>query len=202
MTPADTPGIAAGGVAAVVNHLLASAAWARERLAAHAGRTVELRLPPAAATLTIMPGGTLAPAAPGTAPDTTLVASPGLLLRLAARDPRAWQDVGIEGDTGLAETAGFLFRNLRWDFEEDLSRATGDVLAHRIGETLRGLERWRVQTAEAWTGALGTYVTEEEPLVASRAEIERFNREVDRLRDDVARLEARIARVTPRSATA
>jgi len=67
------------------------------------------------------------------------------------------------------------------------------VLAHRIGETLRGLERWRVQTAEAWTGALGTYVTEEEPLVASRAEIERFNREVDRLRDDVARLEARIA---------
>jgi ubiquinone biosynthesis protein UbiJ len=101
----------------------------------------------------------------------------------------------VAGDASLAETVGLLARNLRWDFEEDLSRLMGDALAHRVGETVRGLERWRAQTAASWGGALGAYVTEEQPLVASRTEIEQFNGEVDRLRDDVERLAARIDRL-------
>ena len=45
--------------------------------------------------------------------------------------------VKIEGDVQLAAEIGWLAENLRWDFEEDLSRVVGDVPAHALADAAR-----------------------------------------------------------------
>ena len=45
--------------------------------------------------------------------------------------------VKIEGDVQLAAELGWLAENLRWDFEEDLSRVLGDVPAHALADAAR-----------------------------------------------------------------
>lgn len=114
------------------------------------------------------------------------------MLRLAARDETAWQDVEITGDTDFAAAIHHIARNLRWDVEEDLSRVFGDIAAHRMAETGRALNRWGGQALENTARALAEYWTEEQPLIAARYDLDDFNRSVDALRDDVARLEKRI----------
>ena len=54
-----------------------------------------------------------------------------------------------------------------------------------------GLGRWQRDTVRSFTQAMAAYWTDEQPLVAAKANVERFVREVDSLRDDVARLEKR-----------
>jgi len=62
-------------------------------------------------------------------------------------------------------------------------------------ETARKLDHWGRQGADNLARSFAEYWTEEQPLIAGRADVEQFNREVDALRDDVARLEKRIERI-------
>ncbi len=156
------------------------------------GKTARFEVPPLAVSLVVLENGEVgAPTAPS-APSVTIRLTPGLLLRLAARDDNAWRDVEVSGDTDFASAIHQLVRNLRWDIEEDLSRFFGDVAAHRMAESGRSLRRWGEQTAEHTGRTLAGYWTEEDPVIASTSEVNEFNRAVDVLRDDVARLEKRI----------
>lgn len=178
--------------AAGINHLLRGAAWARAELRRHAGKTARFDIVPARFSLTVLDGGEVAVAAAATAPEVTLRLTPGLMLRLAARDESAWTEVAAAGDTDFAATINQLARGLRWDYEEDLSRVFGDIAAHRMAETARAVRRWSGQSMENVARSFAEYWTEERPLIASAREVEEFNREVDVLRDDAARLEKRL----------
>ena len=118
------------------------------------------------------------------------------MLRLAAHDEGAWREIDITGDTDLASAIHHVARNLRWDAEEDLSRVFGDIVAHRMAEAGRTLQRWGTQAADNTARSFTEYWTEEEPLIASRRDLDEFGRAVDELRDDAARLEKRIERLT------
>ena len=98
----------------------------------------------------------------------------------------------MSGDTDFATVLNHIWRNLRWDIEEDLARVFGDIAAHRMVRAGKTLEEWRAQSFESITRSFAEYWTEERPLIAHARDIESFNRDVDRLRDDVARLEKRI----------
>lgn len=135
-------------------------------------------------------------APPEIAPDVTIRLTPGIMLRLAARDATAWNDIAVEGDPQLAAALNHIARNIRWDVEEDLSRVFGDIAAHRMVESGRKLDSWGRQGADNLARSFAEYWTEEQPLIAGRADVEQFNREVDALRDDVARLEKRIEQIT------
>jgi ubiquinone biosynthesis accessory factor UbiJ len=178
-----------------MNHVLRGNAWALERLAPLAGKTVRIECVPFVLALQIRDGGELAPAPADTAPDATIRVSPGAMLRLVANDENAWTEIDIAGDTDLATAVNQVWRNVRWDFEEDLARVFGDIAAHRMAETGRTLKRWGTQSADNLARSLAEYWTEEDPLIARRRDVEQFNAEVDRFRDDVARLEKRIARL-------
>lgn len=181
--------------AAAVNHLLRGAAWARAELRRHAGKTACFELVPARFSLTVLDSGEVAAAPADAAPAVTLKLSPGVMLRLAAREESAWTEVEAAGDTGFAATISQLAHNLRWDIEEDLSRVFGDVAAHRLAETGRALHRWGGQSLENLARAFAEYWTEEQPLIVSAREVAEFNRAVDALRDDLARLEKRVERL-------
>jgi ubiquinone biosynthesis protein UbiJ len=177
---------------AFINHLLRGASWARDELRRFSGKTARFEVMPLALSLTVLESGEVAPAAAADAPAVTIRLSPGLMLRLAARDETAWREVGIAGDAGFASAINHLARNLRWDVEEDLSRAFGDIAAHRIAESGRTVGRWGKQAFLNTGRSFAEYWTEERPLVASSHDLDDFNRAVDELRDDVARLEQRI----------
>ena len=178
--------------AGFINHLLRGASWARDALKPFAGRTARIEAVPFALALTVVESGEITPAAAGAAPSVTLRLTPGVLLRLAARDEDAWREIEIAGDTDFAAAIHHVARNLRWDVEEDLSRVFGDIAAHRMAETGRTIRRWGEQAADNTARSFAEYWTEEQPLIAARRDLEEFGRTVDRLRDDAARLEKRI----------
>ncbi len=176
---------------APINRLLRQNSWALERLRPFAGKVVRAECFPVTMLLGITEAGEMA-AVPAAVPDVTLRLTPGVMLRLAARDASAWNNIAVEGDPQLAAALNHVARNLRWNVEEDLSRVFGDIAAHRMVQTGRKLDTWGRQGADNLARSFAEYWTEEQPLIAARADIEQFNLEVDALRDDVARLEKRI----------
>ena len=190
--PNPGSGLLDSAAAAVVNHLLRGAAWARAELKAHAGKTARFDLFPAGFSVTVLDSGEVSAAGVDAVAAVTLRLTPGLVLRLAARDESAWQEVDATGDTDFAATINQLARNLRWDVEEDLSRVFGDIAAHRMVETGRIFRRWGNQSAEGVARSFTEYWTEEQPVIVALRELDEFNRDVDTLRDDAARLGKRI----------
>ena len=178
--------------AAALNHLLKSASWARERLQPFAGKVVRFELAPFTVGYLLLATGEVADAPAGALPDATFTLTPGIALRMLGGDADAWQKVEVAGDGALAREILYIAQNLKWDVEEDLSRVFGDVAAHRMVTAANELRRWQRDSARSFTRAMAAYWTEEQPLVASKPDIERFVRAVDTLRDDVARLEKRI----------
>ena len=185
---------------AFINHLLRGAGWARDALKPFAGKTARFEVAPFALSLTVLENGETAPAAAAAEPTATIRLTPGLLLRLSARDETAWREIEVAGDAEFIAAINQVARNLRWDVEEDLSRVFGDVAAHRMAQSGRTLRRWGEQAVENTGRSFAEYWTEEQPLIASRHDLDGFNRAVDQLRDDVARLEKRLEQAAGRSA--
>jgi len=188
-SPAAALDAAAAGF---VNHLLRGASWARDALKPFAGRTARIEVLPFALAVTVVENGEITLAAAGATPNVTFQLTPGLVLRLAARDDNAWREIAVAGDTDFAAAIHHVARNLRWDVEEDLSRAFGDIAAHRMAEAGRTIQRWGEQAAENTARSFAEYWTEEQPLIAARRDLEAFGQAVDQLRDDTARLEKRL----------
>ena len=178
-----------------VNHVLRSAPLAMERLRKHAGRTVVVRVGPVDTALTIQTTGEVTDAVAAASPDLDVRISPFLLPRLAAGEEAAFREIEMSGDMELAQELSFLARNLDWDFEEDLSKAVGDVAAHRIAGGVRAFRDWSRDAALRMAQGAAEYWTEESALIASRVKVEDFVGEVSRLRDAIERLEKRIERL-------
>jgi ubiquinone biosynthesis protein UbiJ len=155
---------------------------------------VVFRVGPVDTALTIQTTGEVMRAVPGAARDLDVRISPFLLPRLAGRGG-AYRDIELEGDMELAQEISFIARNLDWDFEEDLSRAVGDVAAHRIAGGARVMRRWSRDAALRMAQGAAEYWTEESPLIASRVKVEDFVAAVSQLRDAIERLEKRVERV-------
>jgi ubiquinone biosynthesis protein UbiJ len=178
--------------AGFINHLLRAANWARDELKPYTGRTARIEVAPFALSLTVLESGETVPAGSDAIPAVTVKLTPGLMLRFAARDENAWREMDITGDTGFASAIHHVARNLRWDAEEDLSRIFGDVVAHRMADAGRTLQRWGEAAADNTARFFVEYWTEEQPLIASRRDLDEFGRAVDQLRDAAARFEKRL----------
>lgn len=146
----------------LANHVLTAAPAATQRLAAHAGRVVQLdveswSLPllpaPPSLVLRITPAGLfeqLEPGEPQPAADLRLGLDSSQPLesarRLAAGEV---PPVRIEGDAGLAADMSWLLAHVRWDIAADLERVFGPVVAEglsRAGDTAMAAVRGLMQT--------------------------------------------------------
>jgi len=183
---------------AAVNHLLKTAAWARQRLSQRAGKTVAVALGPLGVVFALDANGYLTQAAHAQPPDATLTVAPDALLRQAAGETADASRIETAGDTALALEIAHLLRQLRWDVEEDLSQVVGDVLAHRLAGLGAGVLGWPQRAARSLGQSLAEYWTEEQPTLARREAALLFLTEVDYLRDAVERLEKRVARLAAR----
>ncbi|MGD2118423.1 MAG: SCP2 sterol-binding domain-containing protein [Chromatiales bacterium] len=113
----------------------------------------------------------------------------------AASDQLFSGNVKISGDTGLAQKFTRLLLQVDIDLEEQLSRLTGDVIAHEVGNRVRQTSAW-LQRARKHVGLdMQEYLQEEIRVLPNPIELQNFFADVDDTRDAVERLEARVQRL-------
>jgi ubiquinone biosynthesis protein UbiJ len=179
-----------------LNHLLAREAWARERLVPFAGRTLQLRLPPLPdLVMLVSPAGQVEQARAPERADLVIRLKPGMLPLLLTRDERLAREAEIDGDTEFGAAVMFVFRNLRWDAEEDLSRVVGDAAAHRVARTGRSFFAWQRDAVLRLGENVAEYLREESNALARPEDVRAFGRDVAEVRDAVERLEKRLERL-------
>ncbi|MBO3709282.1 MAG: hypothetical protein NOF05_15320 [Candidatus Accumulibacter phosphatis] len=179
----------------LLNHLLQGESWACDRLIPFAGKTALLQFGSTALLFKISDRGTFETTAAGT-PATVSITLPSEAPALAFTEQASLlTSATISGSVDLAETLGFVFRNLRWDIEHDLSKVLGDVVAHRGLQFVKQLGQWQLVGLRKLAIGVAEYLTEENAAIARRGDIERFCLEVDALRDDFSRMERRLAQL-------
>jgi ubiquinone biosynthesis protein UbiJ len=176
---------------AALDHLLEGATWARNRLIPFAGRHARLVMPPFAAAFIVSPTGRCVAADDESAPDVIVHLPTDAPLRLLQGIDRVMAGARVEGNAEFATELSFVFRNLQWDAEEDLSRLVGDIAAHRLVQGVERFAGWQRQAAQNLTVNLAEYLTMENPLLVSRQEFAAHREAVARLNSDLIRLEAR-----------
>ncbi|TRZ66994.1 MAG: hypothetical protein D4S02_05890 [Rhodocyclaceae bacterium] len=180
---------------AALNHLLLGASWARARLAPFAGRAARLSLPPFRLDFRVSADGMLTASEVGREDCDVEIALPVETPFLAMQGSEAVaKATKISGSAEFADTLGFVLRNLRWDFEEDLSKAVGDIAAHRIAGQLRAFGAWQAQATQNLAENFAEYLTEEQPTLVNKRDLGAFSDAVNQLADDLAKLESRAQR--------
>ena len=133
------------------------------------------------------------------AADATIRATPfdfAETLRMERKEDQVFKGkITLDGDTRLAQRFSDILAMLEIDWEEQLSKLTGDVAAHQLGGMLRGFQRWARRNQRVMRDNLGEYLTEEKQLLPTAFEVAEWRGDVDRLRDDVDRLAARVVRL-------
>ena len=179
----------------VAHHLLRDAQWARRRLAGHTGKQVQIKFPLGVFLLRIAADGDVERGETAAAPDLVIELTPVAAAKWLADRTAGWREAKVDGDMELAAAISFVMANLRWDYEEDLSRVIGDVAAYRVARSVRHLSAWPADAAQSLARGVAEYLTEERHALATPLRVEEFTKEVDELRDAVERLDKRLDRI-------
>jgi ubiquinone biosynthesis protein UbiJ len=173
-----------------INRALESESWVREKLAAHAGRTLRLVVGPLSRAFAIDADGRLSPS--DGSPDLTLSISPLRLPALLARPERWTELVTAEGDAPLAATLAELALTLPWFVEQTLARVLGPIAGQQVADTGRRLLALPEYVAQRFGDSLGRYVADEAQLVVGAEEARAFAAELATTSAQVDALAARI----------
>lgn len=124
--------------------------------------------------------------------DTTIKGSPLTLLRISKSQETQFDDVVIEGDLELGQQIRDILRSMDIDWEEQLSKITGDVIAHQMGSMTNKVLRWLKQSSNTFATDISEYLQEEARYLPAGLEVEEFIDSVNKIRHDVERLEKRM----------
>ena len=125
----------------------------------------------------------------------TSVALLNMGLRTKAADSLFSGAVKMSGDVQVGQQFREWIAAIDIDWEEQLSHLTGDVIAHRVGNFIRGAFAWSKQTVDTLGRDAAEYFQHESQTLLTRTEVDHFLQAVDTVRDDVDRIEAKINRL-------
>lgn len=180
-------------ILAALNHALARAPWATQKLMPFAGREALFTMPPFRLQLLVTAEGRFVSGRG--VPDVEIALPANSPLTALEGGDAVMRGARINGSVEFADAIGFVLRNLSWDIEEDLSRIVGDIAAHRIANTLRAFTQWQKQAARNLAENAIEYLRDETHLLPSSQALALFSNEVERLSNDLARLEKRLQRL-------
>ena len=190
MNPAAIPGTIAGAIA---NRMLEREAWARQRLAAHAGRMFVIAIGPATAMFSIDETGQLSSVlAAATAPDLTLGMSPLDLPAFLANPARWDRYVKVDGDPALAATLKDLAPTMPWLVEQAFANVFGAIAGQRVADTGRRMLAFPEYAAERIGHSIAGYAREQPGLLVTADEGSTFALQAAEL---ASRTDALVARV-------
>lgn len=128
--------------------------------------------------------------------DTTLSGSASAFLQLwrARGKATALSDSGVTltGDSGLMQQLQAISARLDIDWEALLADHTGDIVAHQLGQAVRGAGYWLRSARREAERLVSEYLQYENRSTPSRHEVARFCNEVDDLALRMDRLQARL----------
>jgi ubiquinone biosynthesis protein UbiJ len=181
----------------LANRTLGREAWAREKLAAHAGRVFAVNVGPATAGFRIEADGMLANAPlAGVTPDLRIAISP-LHLPAFLADPRHWNEyVKEDGDAALGGTLKELAQTLPWFVEQAFARTLGPIAGQRLADAGRHLLAFPEHAATRLGESVGRYARDEAGVVVRSDEVRAFAEQTAALAVRVDALEARVAALT------
>ncbi len=100
--------------------------------------------------------------------------------------------VEISGNASVAQKFQKILTELEIDWEEQLSKVTGDIVAFRIGQGIQKTQQWIKEGFNSLSLSSREYLQEEAHHLPTLPEFERFKQAVTDTRHDVERLEALI----------
>ncbi|WP_221793593.1 ubiquinone biosynthesis accessory factor UbiJ [Oceanobacter mangrovi] len=134
--------------------------------------------------------------------DVVLVGTVNDLLALARASNKASAilagNLMIDGDTELALALGKLVDQLEIDWEAMIAPVTGGLIAHQLGQGLRGLLSWGKRTGTTLQTAAHDYLYDESGILTHPAEQEAASERVDELKLATDRLTARLDQIEQR----
>jgi len=182
----------------LANRVLEREDWARERLSAHAGRSVRMICGPMASTLAIAPSGMLSPSQ--SAADLTLSIPPLRLPTLLAHPERWTELVSVDGDAALAATLADLARTLPWLVEQAFASAFGPLIGTRVADAGRELLTLPERAARSFGESLSSYARDEAGLGVSASTFADFVAEAAAAAAGVDALALRLDQAAPAGA--
>lgn len=196
------PAAILSGLEAAVNRYLQLDPDIPPRLAALDGKVIAIELDGLGQIIYLSPGadGVRVVERHEGEPSVRVRGTPLALLRQWRGDTAIGSAVAIEGDIAVAQALQSMLARADIDWEEQLSKAVGDVAAHRSGNIWRGLRAWgrRASAVLARDGA--EFLQQEMRALPPRHAVDRFLSAVDTLREDADRLAARVERLRRRVA--
>jgi ubiquinone biosynthesis accessory factor UbiJ len=199
-----------------INHVLAGEPWASAELAKHAGKAIALEMPFGRFAVQITNSGHLEAVRHSDSTEisdgeavppirTALVltiSSQALSTLLTSSGPireNAFKSVTIAGDADLAQLLGRLAGQLRWEYEEDLSKIIGDAPAHfAVAQGKRIASAGKAAGRDLLENAV-EYLSEEKKVLLNQRDFAIHKNQLMELRDSVERLDKRIALLQQRS---
>jgi ubiquinone biosynthesis protein UbiJ len=185
-------------VVRAINHVLSHEQWALRELQKHQGRVVQLSLPLGSLQVQIQADSLLVLLNPwAQKPDLTIELSTQSLSVLHSANgslkERAIKAVKISGDAELAQLIAKLANQLRWEYEEDLSKIIGDAPAHFVTTQAKRFASLTQQAIADLQQNVIEYLSEEKKILLHQRDFESHKIEVQKLRDAVERLDKRIS---------
>ena len=199
-----------------INHVLAGESWASAELAKHAGKAIALEMPFGRFAVQITNSGLLEAVRHADSTEisdgeavppirTALVltiSSQALSTLLTSSGPireNAFKSVTIAGDADLAQLLGRLAGQLRWEYEEDLSKIIGDAPAHfAVAQAKKIASAGKAAGLDLIENTI-EYLSEEKKVLLNQRDFATHKTQLMELRDAVERLDKRIALLQQRS---
>lgn len=180
-------------VLSFLNHLLGNAHWARCHLLPFAGRKACLVAPPLTIEFAIAADGLLLASSQSDAPADVRLTLPGdTLLQALQGLHRPIAHAHVEGNAEFATALSFVFRNLSWDIEEDLSRIIGDIAAHRLVAATQALGTINRQTGTRIRDNITSLLVDEFALLVTQDEAHRHAIELNEMRVKLRSIQSRV----------
>ena len=189
--------IAAAAACRGINHVLGSEPWACAELSKHASKTILLQLPFGQLGFCIGNTGRLEALKEIENPSLALEVSASAFSDLVSSSgnlkEQAFKAVKITGDADLAQLIGRLAGQLRWEYEEDLSKIIGDAPAHFVTSQAKRFATLTQQAILDLQQNLIEYLSEEKKVLLHQRDFESHKIAIQNLRDAVERLDKRIS---------
>lgn len=193
--------LALHGLETAINQYLRLDPDTMERIADLSGKLIEIEITDWHITLFVSPtkDGFHLSMEPTKQPDTQIKGKLFALVRVGLQGATSRSlfenQIHITGDTEAGQKFRNILQSIDIDWEEHLSKLTGDSIAHKLSFHLNQIVSFGKDTLGKIANNVKEYVHYEVQYFPTADQIETFYRDISQLRNDVDRLAARIERL-------